>query len=510
MLMKIKAKIYLFLMVAVLIWAACRKTDSQQTANNQTTPSVNETRFFGEHRSSNPQIEAISQWVKQQNDKKNFVTQTVKQIGYPRWDKALLQSTSSGTGLSHRGGTDSSFALFLVPFVRDSQNYVNASLVVKATPTDTTMGYICDWQYLNFGLTPPSDTVIGAKNIFHLFTLLDNSTFGHTSFKLSDPRLYSHEDSLAIASNSIPFDSAAVIYTLGNTGVSGRSGSYTITTCSNYAQCIAWTTRGFRVGANNGRGATSPGCLVSVSWTICTSILILEPGDLPTGGGTNTGGTGGGSGGSGAGSTPPPSPCPTATTGNRGSIYENCGPGWVPIVYTVPEFVPWDIDPGSNDDPNYYPGGVFYETADISQPGLTQKAKDHILKGEVYPDGRVGGFHYAGNLGITGRIRPNTSKTLVGPSQYRMYKAKVDIKKPDGSWGQKDKASTFFPPSWSEAKIIQEINNAYNNKTKDPPINGVPNNYWTGYSTEGIPIQMYVRPPNDPNGSIVTAFPKYN
>jgi hypothetical protein len=144
--------------------------------------------------------------------------------------------------------------------------------------------------------------------------------------------LYSHEDSLAIANNNIPLDSAVVTYTLENTGVSGRSGSYTITTCSNYAQCIAWTTRGFRLGSNtNGRGATTPGCLVSVSWTVCTSILILEPGDLPTGGGTNTGGTSGGGGGGGAGSTPPESPCPTATTGNRGSIYEYCDPGWTPV-----------------------------------------------------------------------------------------------------------------------------------------------------------------------------------
>jgi hypothetical protein len=87
-----------------------------------------------------------------------------------------------------------------------------------------------------------------------------------------------------------------------------------------------------------------------------------------------------------------------------------------------------------------------------------------------------------------------------------MYKAFVNIKN-GNAWIPKKEASTFFPPSWTEAKIIQEINNAYNNKTKDAQNNTL-DNHWTGHSSEGIPIQLFLRP-NTNIGSIITAFPKY-
>jgi hypothetical protein len=37
--------------------------------------------------------------------------------------------------------------LGIVPFARDSQNYVNAAMVIKASTTDTSFEYRCDWQY---------------------------------------------------------------------------------------------------------------------------------------------------------------------------------------------------------------------------------------------------------------------------------------------------------------------------------------------------------------------------
>jgi hypothetical protein len=329
--MKIKVRLYLFLTATVLMWAACRKTDSQSGAENS-SPSVKESRFFSEHRSVNPQVDAITQWIKQENDKKNFVGQTVKQIGYPRWDKALVKTT--GQNLSHRGGVDSSFTIFLIPFVRDSQNYVNASLVLKATQTDTTMGYICDWQYSDFGYSPLSDTAIRARNVFHLFTLMDNNIFGYKDFKVNDKRLYTHQDSLAILNSNIPMDSAEVVYSIDSSGISGRQQSWSYEICTNYTVCVHLGEGNKIKTGVSGRGSSLPGgCATTATWTYCTVIEVLEPGDLPTGGGTGTGGTGSGSG-SGAGGTPPASPCPTATAGNRGGIYENCTPGWTPMPAT--------------------------------------------------------------------------------------------------------------------------------------------------------------------------------
>ncbi len=201
-------------------------------------------------------------------------------------------------------------------------------MVVKATATDTIMNYICDWQYQDFGFNALSDTAIRAKNIFHLFTLFDNSTFGHTSFKIKDPRLFSHDDSLAIINNSIPFDSAKVIYILTNTGVTGRGAgteSYTITICHDYVVCVQ-----LAEGSRNSLSSSSGngGCATTIPWTICTSTLVLEPGDIPTGG-NSTPPTG--SGGSSSGSSTPPDCGGGPTTGNRTESNVPCEPGWTPI-----------------------------------------------------------------------------------------------------------------------------------------------------------------------------------
>jgi hypothetical protein len=337
--MNLKSKLLLLFFVLSIIWIACRKTDTRPQENVVPSTPIKESRFFTEHRSTNPQVQGIMQWLQAKNTNKNFVTKTVNQIGYPRWDKAFVQA--SNANLSHRGGTDTSFTLFFIPFVRDSQNYVNASMVVKATATDTVMNYICDWQYQDFGFSALSDTAIRAKNIFHLFTLFDNYTFGHKKFLLTDTRLYTHQDSLAIINNNLSFDSAAVLYRIDSVGVSGRLESYIQTTCTDYAVCVlsapptpSSSPAGFRTRLNARSSSSLPSssnCLAFAIWTYCTEVEILEPGDIPTGGtSTPPTGTGGGGGASGGGSSTPPE-CSGPTTGNRIETNYNCGPGWVPI-----------------------------------------------------------------------------------------------------------------------------------------------------------------------------------
>ncbi len=116
--MNVKSKIVLLLLSVGLVWGACRKAD-RQTISEESTPVIKESRFFTEHSSANPQVQSIIQWLQTKNAKDNFVTKTVEQIGYPRWDKVLIQASNSNR-LSHRGGTDTSFNLYFIPFVRDS------------------------------------------------------------------------------------------------------------------------------------------------------------------------------------------------------------------------------------------------------------------------------------------------------------------------------------------------------------------------------------------------------
>jgi hypothetical protein len=88
----------------------------------ETGDSVNaiEQKFFNTHRSADASEKAIVEYMKRQNDKLHFVAQTVKQIGYPRWDKAIAVSKTDAS-VNGRGQTGDSANIYYVPFVRDSK-----------------------------------------------------------------------------------------------------------------------------------------------------------------------------------------------------------------------------------------------------------------------------------------------------------------------------------------------------------------------------------------------------
>ena len=80
-----------------------------------------------------------------------------------------------------------------------------------------------------------------------------------------------------------------------------------------------------------------------------------------------------------------------------------------------------------------------------------------------------------------------------------MFKVYVDIKDDYGNWVPKTAPSSFFPRTWSEQKILMEIENAFNNKIF------VSGNTWKGLSSEGIEIRMFLK--TDGSNHIISAFP---
>jgi hypothetical protein len=110
---KYRFKLFLFVLVAATIYAACRKTDSQiekPVSANQ------ESKFFDSHRSADPLEEALVNFIKSKNDKDNFVELVIKRIGFPRWDKAITRPAKSR---SRNGRIESDSAtLTYIPFVR--------------------------------------------------------------------------------------------------------------------------------------------------------------------------------------------------------------------------------------------------------------------------------------------------------------------------------------------------------------------------------------------------------
>jgi hypothetical protein len=58
----------------------------------------------------------------------------------------------------------------------------------------------------------------------------------------------------------------------------------------------------------------------------------------------------------------------------------------------------------------------------------------------------------------------------------------------------------FFPDSWDELKVIQEIEHAFANRIQP---NGFPSGHYLGYSSEGVPIRIVFS-----DNKINSAFPE--
>ena len=122
---------------------------------------------------------------------------------------------------------------------------------------------------------------------------------------------------------------------------------------------------------------------------------------------------------------------------------------------------------------------------------------DHIIGGDISSNGeKVTGGHTL----LKGDVR--IVKKIGAPSKNGVYKASVEIRRPDGTWQRKTSnggANTMFPANWDEARVIEEINSAWENR-KD--LKGRDNNMWQGISKSGVIMRGYKSPR-------ITAYPVF-
>ena len=122
---------------------------------------------------------------------------------------------------------------------------------------------------------------------------------------------------------------------------------------------------------------------------------------------------------------------------------------------------------------------------------------DHIIGGDISSNGeKVTGGHTL----LKGDVR--IVKKIGAPSKNGVYKASVEIRRPDGTWQRKTSnggVNTMFPANWNEARVIEEINSAWENR-KD--LKGRDNNMWQGISKSGVLIRGYKSPR-------ITAYPVF-
>ena len=301
------------ILVGLLVYTSCRKIDRQADQPVNVNP---ESRFFKSHRSSDPLEEALVNFIKRENDKNPFIDKVIKQIGYPYWEKGIFVSKRSS--VHGRSFSDSSLVVY-VPFVRDSQSYVNASMAIRIAPGDTSFRYLCDWQYSNqtFSTTSISDTT--AEKFALLFMVLNNNTFGYCNFNITDNRLFHGSNDYS--------DTADIIerkITLTPAPNSARK-SLVASICyyaTVYTFSANWHCPHQYPCSNNYCDGCTAVCVdYDVSQHTEVHCFDEEIGGPPLGGGT---GGGGGSGGS----TPPQ--CRGGTTRIE-NVTDPCGPGWIPI-----------------------------------------------------------------------------------------------------------------------------------------------------------------------------------
>jgi hypothetical protein len=260
------------------VYVSCRKTDSRVPA--ETKENI-ENQFFNSRSTANPVVKAVMDFMKRKNESSPFVEKTVQQIGYPYWDKAIIVSLP---GVSGRGAADSTSVIY-IPFVRDSQNYVNASLAIRTTPSDTVIRYVSDWQYSQLPNNINS-LIDSAEKHALFFMVMDNFVFGRRDFVITDTMLFKTSTYRA-----------ASVHIEVNTGTSGRNdvmSSPAPIVCVNAAMNLTQCT-------------TCPG---NVSVTQCWSEYygVGTPDAVPAGGG---GGSGGGWAPGGGTSPPPAEPIDT-------------------------------------------------------------------------------------------------------------------------------------------------------------------------------------------------------
>ena len=121
---------------------------------------------------------------------------------------------------------------------------------------------------------------------------------------------------------------------------------------------------------------------------------------------------------------------------------------------------------------------------------------DHVIGGDENSQGKVTGGHSL----LRGDVR--IVKKIGNPAKNGVYRASIEVKKKDGTWQAKTSnggVNTMFPENWDEARIIDEINSAWENR-KD--LKGRDNKMWQGISKSGVVIRGYKSPR-------ITAYPVY-
>lgn len=328
-------------------------------------------------------------FIQRLNQKKPFVEITVERIGYPRWDKMIKISKKLTVAAPKIASTtktntvNNSYESYYVPFVRDAQNYVNAAMMIHVSATDTSIGYLCDWEYQNktHG-SPMVDTTAERYALF--FMTLDNRTLGHMGFNILNPNLF---PSLVDSAGGRKLN----LLNKNRQQPGVRLTDLVMGDCYDYYSCATpWFCGVYNDGCDYQN--CSHGCKLIA--TLCWNTWIPSSGSGGTSwGSTDIGvgsgdGSGGGSGGTYDNPDIPLTPCEGppaeakfsgARTGLKAKVNSPCDAtlGWVPVI---PHIVADEIEPTASDND---PENIWWDD-NTSDPNTNYQPQPKPRWGNMY------------------------------------------------------------------------------------------------------------------------------
>ncbi len=131
------------------------------------------------------------------------------------------------------------------------------------------------------------------------------------------------------------------------------------------------------------------------------------------------------------------------------------------------------------------------------------------LKGHISPQGNAVGCHFPSAVdGVNVRLNPNQPSGFPTyfdpPANTKLKEGLVQVKDSNGNWVSKQQRSTFFPDSWDEDQVLEEIA-----RLRADPSNKVNDRLWSGVATDGTPIEVRYTGADINNLTFSTIFPDY-
>jgi hypothetical protein len=146
-----------------------------------------EQKFFTLPDNTDPVIKALAQNIYRQNQQKGFVNNLARKVGFPVWNKSMVQKTHSGN-INNRGAGGSGKEYVYIPFV--SNNRISSVLIVGMSNTDTAYNLLYSEEYSLYDFNYADTSKTNARDVFLLFARFEELVFGHKDFLIKDSRFF--------------------------------------------------------------------------------------------------------------------------------------------------------------------------------------------------------------------------------------------------------------------------------------------------------------------------------